>query len=325
MDRWRTAAKAGTAALLAGSGAGTASWAAYTYLVWQAGLARGQIVPTRRWPPEADGIYTAGCARPDRWRRGTDVDLHLMLFGDSTAAGLGCDVAEEVPGVLLAHDLADRTGARIRLSTKALSGATSRGLAGQVDAMLVAGPAPDAAVIMIGANDVTAGMPLRGSARRLGRVVSRLRDAGAVVVVGTCPDLGVITAIPQPLRALAHGWGMQLARLQAAATRASGGHPVPIGRLLASRFLEDPTTMLSDDHYHPSAAGYRLAAERLAPALMRALAEWDGPSSRNRPEHVPEDGSFSQVDGPTSLADMRRNPLRTPFGRRQGGDAAPAT
>ncbi|MFM1723530.1 SGNH/GDSL hydrolase family protein [Rhodococcus sp. PAM 2766] len=325
MDRWRTAAKAGTAALLAGSGAGTASWAAYTYLAWQAGLARGQIVPTRRWPPEADGIYTAGCVQPARWRRGADVDLHLMLFGDSTAAGLGCDVAEEVPGVLLARDLAERTGARIRLSTKAISGATSRGLTGQVDAMLVAGPAPDAAVIMIGANDVTAGMSLHGSARRLGRVVSRLRDTGAVVVVGTCPDLGVISAIPQPLRALAHGWGMQLARLQTAATRASGGHPVPIGRLLASRFLEDPATMLSDDRYHPSAAGYRLAADHLAPALMRALAEWDGPSSRSHPERVPENAPFPQVAAPSSWTNMPRDRLRATFGRRQGGDAAPAT
>lgn len=325
MDRWRTAAKAGTAALLAGSGAGTASWAAYSYLVWQAGLARGQIVRTSRWPPEADGIYTAGCARPERWRRGADVDLHLMVFGDSTAAGLGCDVAEEVPGVLLARDLAERIGTRIRLSTKAISGATSRGLAGQVDAMFVAGPPPDAAVIMVGANDVTTGTSLHGSARRLGGVVSRLRDSGAVVVVGTCPDLGVITAIPQPLRAIAHGWGLQLARLQAAATRAAGGHPVPIGRLLASRFLEDPATMLSNDHYHPSATGYRLVAERLGPALVRALAEWDAPSSPGHPEHVPETGSFPQVAASTTPDNLLPERLRAPFPRRQGGDAARAT
>ncbi|PTR30400.1 lysophospholipase L1-like esterase [Rhodococcus sp. OK519] len=325
MDRWRTAAKAGTAALLAGSGAGTASWAAYTYLVWQAGVARGQIVRTGRWPPEADGVYTAGCAQSERWRRGVDVDLHLMLFGDSTAAGMGCTVADEVPGVLLARSLAERTGGRIRLSTKAIPGATSRGLTGQVDATLVAGPAPDAAVIMVGANDVTSGMSLHGSARRLGSAVARLRDAGSVVVVGTCPDLGVITAIPQPLRAIAHGWGVQLARLQTAAARTAGGHPVPLGRILASCFLEDPATMLSDDRYHPSAAGYRLVADRLGPALMRALAEWDGHSSPGRPEPVPEIAPSYQVAGTTSLENMLRVHLHVPFGRRRGGDTAPAT
>lgn len=56
-----------------------------------------------------------------------------MIFGDSTAAGLGCHSAVEVPGVRIAHGLADATGQRIRLSTKAISGATSKRLAGQVD------------------------------------------------------------------------------------------------------------------------------------------------------------------------------------------------
>ncbi|MDP0941224.1 hypothetical protein, partial [Klebsiella quasipneumoniae] len=64
--------------------------------------------------------------------------------------------ASEVPGVQVAKLLASETGKRIRLSTKAIGGATSRGLSGQVDAMFVAGPPPDAAVILIGANDVTA-------------------------------------------------------------------------------------------------------------------------------------------------------------------------
>ncbi len=70
--------------------------------------------------------------------------------------------------------------------------------------MFVAGPPPDAAVIMVGANDVTALNGISQSARRLALAVRKLRARGAVVVVGTCPDLGVITAIPQPLRSLAH-------------------------------------------------------------------------------------------------------------------------
>ncbi len=76
-----------------------------------------------------------------RWERGMDVDLHLMIFGDSTATGYGCRIADEVPGVLIARGLAEQSGKRIRLSTKAIVGATSKGLSGQVDAMFVAGPA----------------------------------------------------------------------------------------------------------------------------------------------------------------------------------------
>ena len=96
-------------------------------------------------------------------------DLHLMIFGDSTATGYGCRSAEEVPGVLIARGLAEQTGKRVRLSTKAIVGATSKGLSGQVDAMFVAGPPPDAAVILIGANDVTKLNGIGASSRAAGR------------------------------------------------------------------------------------------------------------------------------------------------------------
>ncbi|NUS95501.1 MAG: SGNH/GDSL hydrolase family protein, partial [Nocardia sp.] len=227
---WRTAAVAGAVTALVGSGAGTASWAAYRLLTTQAGTARGMIGRDTSKPPEADGIYS-----PDGyecWRTGKHADLHLMIFGDSTAAGLGCHSAAEVPGVRIAHGLADVTGQRIRLSTKAISGATSKGLAGQVDAMFVAGTPPDAAVVLVGANDVTKKHSIARSAERLGSAVSRLHGAGSVVVVGTCPDLGSVTAIPEPLRSVVHRWSVRLARAQITAARAAGGRTVAMGDLL---------------------------------------------------------------------------------------------
>ena len=195
------------------------------------------------------------------------VDLHLMIFGDSTATGYGCTDADEVPGVLIARGLAEESGKRIRLSTKAIVGATSKGLSGQIDAMFVAGPPPDAAVVMIGANDITAVNGLPQSARRVGTAVGRLRASGAVVVVGTCPDFGVITAIPQPLRLVARTRGCGWRALQAAAVRAAGGVPVPFSDLMAPEFLKAPEQFFSSDMFHPSAAGYSLAASQLLPAL----------------------------------------------------------
>ncbi|MGU3431869.1 SGNH/GDSL hydrolase family protein [Actinomycetes bacterium M1A6_2h] len=275
-QRWQNAAVAGAATVLAGSGAGTLSWAAYRHLMAQASAARGVIGRSTEKPPEADGIYTAGCDRPEPWRIGGRADLHLMIFGDSTAAGMGCTVADEVPGVLVARGLAEESGKRIRLSTKAIPGATSKGLKGQVDAMFVAGPPPDAAVVLVGANDVTKKFSVGSSAARLGDAVGRLRRSGAVVVVGTCPDLGVVLAIPQPLRAVVRTWGHQLARAQSDATLKAGGHPVALADLLAPEFLAAPDRMLSADHFHPSAAGYALAAEQLLPVLAAALGEWNG-------------------------------------------------
>ncbi|MBU9766423.1 SGNH/GDSL hydrolase family protein [Mycobacterium sp. TNTM28] len=245
-------------------------------LTGQADKAR-QVIP-KSWdiPPRADGVYLPGGGPVQKWERGVPFDVHLMIFGDSTATGYGCRVADEVPGVLIARGVAEQFGQRIRLSTKAIVGATSKGLSGQIDAMFVAGPAPDAAVIMIGANDITKPNGIGPSARRLGAAVRRLRSAGAVVVVGTCPDFGVVTAIPQPLRAYTRRRGLRLARAQAAAVRAAGGVPVPFSDLLAPDFYKAPDLLFSEDMFHPSAAGYALAAKQLLPALCGALGEWDG-------------------------------------------------
>ena len=250
---------------------GSAYVGARNLLHVQADQAR-QVIP-KAWdvPPRADGVYAPGAEVCEKWRRGVPFDVHLMIFGDSTATGYGCTLADEVPGVLIARGLAEQSGQRVRLSTKAIVGATSKGLSGQIDAMFVAGPAPDAAVVMIGANDVTALNGIGPSARRVGEAVRRLRGSGAVVVVGTCPDFGVITAIPQPLRLVARTIGLRLARAQASSIRAAGGVPVPFSDLLAPEFRRAPQVLFSTDMFHPSAAGYALAASQLLPALCKQL------------------------------------------------------
>ena len=102
----------------------------------------------------------------------------------------------------------------------------------------------------------------------------RLRASGAVVVVGTCPDFGVITAIPQPLRTVARTRGLRLARAQAGAVRTSGGVPVPLADLMTTDFRQAPERYFSDDMFHPSGAGYALAAQQLLPALCNALGDF---------------------------------------------------
>lgn len=268
--RRSTAALAAAAAL---ASTGSAYVGARTYLSSQADQARRVIPKSWDVPPRADGVYPPDRGPVERWHRGVPFDLHLMVFGDSTATGYGARTAEEVPGVMIARNLAEASGKRIRLSTKAIVGATSKGLAGQIDAMFVAGPPPDAAVIMVGANDVTKLHGIGPSARRLGAAVRRLRASGAVVVVGTCPDFGVITAIPQPLRSVARTIGLRLARAQASAVRSSGGVPVPLADLLTPEFRQAPDVLFSDDMFHPSGAGYALAAKQLLPALCNALGE----------------------------------------------------
>ena len=283
---------------------GSAYVGARNLLTGQAEQARRVIPKSWDVPPRADGVYSPGGGPVERWYRGVPFDLHLMIFGDSTATGYGCTSGDEVPGVLLARGLAEQSGKRIRLSTKAIVGATSKGLSGQIDAMFVAGPPPDAAVIMIGANDITKPNGVGPSARRLGRAVGRLRASGAVVAVGTCPDFGVITAIPQPLRWVARGRGPRLARAQAAAVRSAGGVPVPFSDLLAPHFYKTPELLFSQDMFHPSAAGYELAAMQLLPALCDALGEFISGAARDEalePRWTDGGSLLSRVSGLSRL------------------------
>jgi len=194
------------------------------------------------------------------------------MLGDSTAVGYGTRSPAELPGVLLAKGLAAGLGRPVRLHTYGLSGCGSSDLPRQLAQALPG--RPDIVVVLVGANDIRRRVAPRRSAAQLGAAVAALRAQHISVIVGTCPDFGVIEQIPQPLRSVLHSWSKLLAALQARAVLAEGGHAVAIGRLVSPQFVDHPE-MFAPDHFHPSAAGYSLAvAELLRPALaaLRAIA-----------------------------------------------------
>ncbi|SHG55198.1 Lysophospholipase L1 [Streptoalloteichus hindustanus] len=262
---------------------GGLSGAAYGLLTEQSRRARRVIGVPETPPLRADGVYLpdgSGPFAPDDTDNADNAaaagtPLTFAVLGDSSAAGVGVDAPEELPGVLLALGLAAEAERPVRLVTHAISGATTRELPGQVDAALV--EPPDLALVIIGANDVTTQLSVRTSAELLGEQVARLRAAGVSVVVGTCPDLGAIRPIPQPLRSVARTWSLALARAQRRTVAAAGGQPVPLADLLSPEFLTRPAELFSTDQFHPSAAGYAAAREVLLPALCVAAAVWSGP------------------------------------------------
>jgi lysophospholipase L1-like esterase len=263
-----------TAAIVVGATAATLG-ATYRVLSQQGRQARRNIMIPGWFPFRADGVYLPDGAGPHAastpaFEASGSPPLRLVMLGDSLAAGLGVDRPEQLPGVLLARGLAKDADRPVQLDTLAICGCTSRRLAGQVDAALIA--PPQVAMIMIGANDVTRKIPLWESAALLGEAVSRLRAAGSAVIVGTCPDLGTIRSIPQPLRAIAHTSSRALARLQRDAVSRAGGVAVPLAQLLARDFRSQPDVLFSRDHFHPSTAGYDAACSVLIPALCSALS-----------------------------------------------------
>ncbi|WP_260479324.1 SGNH/GDSL hydrolase family protein [Kibdelosporangium aridum] len=240
-------------------GVGGLSGAMYGLLTGQGKRARTLIGRSTTDPHRADGVYPGGVGSV----------LKFAVLGDSLAAGLGAENADLLPGVLLARGLVEETGRSVRLTTYARVGATTRTFISQVD-QAVADP-PDLALVIIGGNDVTGKMRVRTSAALLGIEVARLRAAGAAVVVATCPDLGTIRPIPQPLRWVVRQWGRMLAKAQRHAVLRAGGIPVPAADLISAEFHMRYSELFSPDRFHPNGAGYRHASAVLLAPLCQAV------------------------------------------------------
>ncbi|MFI8351500.1 SGNH/GDSL hydrolase family protein [Streptomyces sp. NPDC085596] len=287
MSRARVARRIAAGAAYGGGGVGLVGAAAVGLVLTEMRLARRHVNngATGR-VPLADGVYGSG------YGRSGEPPLRLAMLGDSTAAGQGVHRAGQTPGALLASGLAAVAERPVSLHNVALPGATSDDLDRQV-ALVVAAPlaAPDICVIMIGANDVTRRIPPTRSVRHLSAAVRRLRAAGTEVVVGTCPDLGTIEPVRQPLRWLARRASRQLAAAQTIGSVEQGGRTVSLGDLLGPEFAANPRELFGPDHYHPSAEGYATAAMAVLPTLCAALGLWpageEGPDASRREGFLP--------------------------------------
>ncbi|WP_372968232.1 SGNH/GDSL hydrolase family protein [Microbacterium sp.] len=204
------------------------------------------------------------------WRRSLEGEpIDLLVLGDSVAAGLGAERRKETLGGRLAKGLGRRMRRPVHLRTAAVVGSESPDLAAQV-ASLSTDYAPHVAVIVVGGNDVTHRIPIPVSVLHLRETILQLRARGTEVVVGTCPDLGALRPVPQPLRRLIASMSRRLAEAQAEAAHASGAHPVDLRRAVGPLFFDDPDAMFSLDRFHPSPLGYRRTAEVLLPAVCAA-------------------------------------------------------
>ena len=204
------------------------------------------------------------------WKKKYGDRVDLLVLGDSIAAGLGAETARRTLGARLARALARSTHRAVRLRTAAVVGSEASDLAGQLDRLPPA-YRPHVAVVVVGGNDVTHRVPTAVSVQHLVDAVTALQARGAEVVVGTCPDLNALTALPQPLRALASRASRQLAAAQARAVAPLGAHVVSLAEVVGPHFLADPDQMFSLDRFHPSSLGYERTALALLPRVIGAL------------------------------------------------------
>jgi len=277
MTRASRARKVAAAAAYGGGGLTALGALAVGVVAVEARLARRWVGrPFGPAGPDADGVYGAGPGEL----------LVLGVVGDSSADGLGAETPAQTPGAIVATGLAAVAGRRVRLVNRAVVGADSRDLGVQVDRLLEEVPAPDVVLVMVGANDVTHRVRPTDAVRALSGALTRLRAAGAEVVVGTCPDLGAVEPVAQPLRSLARRWARELAAAQTIAVVEAGGRSVSLGDLLGPEFAAAPSELFSADRFHPSPAGYARAAAVLLPAVGASLGLWPEQPSEGRAERV---------------------------------------
>ena len=316
LTRLGIAKRVAAAAVLSGGGIGVLTGGAIGLIVAEAKLARRAIGPANGEPPRADGVYGAWFAAP-----GVEV-IRMAMLGDSSAAGYGVTESARTPGALLASGLAEAAGAPVRLHNVAKVGGQSSDLGWQLERVLAAsadGGAPQLAVIMIGANDVTHRVKVAESVRFLGDAVRRLRAEGAEVVVGTCPDLGTIRPVAQPLRRLARRWSRQLAAAQTVEVVSAGGRTVSLGSLLGPEFDARPEDMFGPDRFHPSAEGYAAAAMAMLPSAAAAIGRWPDAATGHPDALEPARGEARMPLARAAVVAARHG--GTEVGREVGGAA----
>ena len=274
MGRARRARKiAATAAYGGGIGAagiGALGLVGYGVLKVEAQLARRIVGKPFEGAPDDNGQYGSGLGQP----------VQLLMLGDSSAAGMGADLAQQTVGAIIANGVSALSGRPVRLTNLAVIGAESSGLGQQLDDALAEVARPDVAVILVGANDVTHRIDKSTAVRHLAQTVSALRATDCEVIVATCPDLGTIEPVAQPLRLLARRWSRDLAAAQTVAVIGAGGRTVSLGDLLGPEFAMSSREMFSHDGFHPSPAGYARVASALLPSVCDVLGLWSSPVDR---------------------------------------------
>jgi acyl-CoA thioesterase-1 len=177
----------------------------------------------------------------------------IVALGDSLTAGLGVASDEAYPALLELR--ARKAGFDYRVVNAGVSGDTSAGGLRRLDWVLRS--RPDVVIVALGSNDGLRGLPVAALRDNLTTIVTRLRAAGArVLLVGmrVPPNYGAAYA------------GDFAEVFGSVALRTS----VAFLPFLLEGVAGDPT-LNQPDGIHPNAAGQRIVADRVWTALRPLL------------------------------------------------------
>lgn len=194
-------------------------------------------------------------------RSGKGAPLHVLIAGDSAAAGVGASTQTDALSGPLVARLAEHFDVHWRLSAR--TGLTTA----QINERLAheADHPFDVAVISAGVNDVTGRIGTYDWMAEIARLIDTLRNAYQVrrIVFAPLPPMHRFPSLPQPLRMYL---GLRASTFNRALAAFADTRPdchvlhLPFG--FESR-------MMASDGFHPAAPAYALWAQAVAADVMR--------------------------------------------------------
>jgi lysophospholipase L1-like esterase len=191
--------------------------------------------------------------------------LHIAIVGESTAVGVGASTLDEALPGHLARALAARTGNKVLWGVLGGNGMTVQRVLSSIGTQ--AQGRYDAAVVLLGVNDVFRLTPIKAWRSNLRLLEKSLAERGCqVIVFSAVPPVGQFPALPQPLRAVL---GIRAALLDHHLAKLA--RELPGVSHCSVRFPTHQASVATDG-VHPSAEGYRDWAEQLVVAVSAGLA-----------------------------------------------------
>lgn len=230
----------------------------------EAALAQHTVHLAPEPPGERFGVVTPdGATTPGADSQVNNTPLRFEAIGDSLVAGSGVDDQSEALVPRIARQVAAGTGRDVHWSTHARLGATMRRVRYR---FLPEVDGADVVFVCAGSNDLMARRTLTEWEEDLNAVLDGAAAVAPHVVACSAGQLYKSPALRPTLRAVLREWTDVQTDASAAICEA---HGVPYVDVAHCELVDD---FWAADGFHPSAAGYAMAADMIAEAVITELA-----------------------------------------------------
>jgi len=202
---------------------------------------------------------------PAAYMRETGSGPRVLLLGDSTGVGLGCDTRRESVAALLARDVREA-----RITNLSACGARVADLMAQWERAHAS--QWDLVIVFAGGNDVFWHTPLRDLERDARCLLQQLSQAAPRVIWAGMANVGRAPLFLPPFSWWLSRRTRQVCTLLERCTSDAGASFVNFYREAGEdHFSADVARYYAQDRVHPSAAAYAWCYRHMRPALRKAL------------------------------------------------------